>query len=322
MIKKEFYFPSADGKTTIHAVKWLPDGKVKAVLQVSHGVTEHMLRYEGFSKYFTEKGFVIVGNDHIGHGTSIAEGAEPMYFGPVGSWDWVVADMHTCKTIAKEEFPNVPYGMLGFSLGSFVVRSYLIHHPGEIDAAILIGTGHTLALQLVLAKWIANREADKVGEEHTSSAIKQLTFETYNKMFAPNRTEYDWLNSNEKVLDEYIADPLRGQYFSAGLFRELLSAMEFTGKKKELKKMNPDTPVFFASGTKDPVGDCGKGVLRAYRYFLEAGVKDVSMKMYPELRHDILREAGSDKIYNDICRWLKQRMFKNHYEDGMNGENS
>lgn len=309
MIKKEFYFPSADGKTTIHAAEWLPEGDIVAVLQVSHGVTEHILRYEAFAEYFTEKGFVIVGNDHIGHGTSIAEGAEPMYFGPAGSWDWVVKDMHTCKTMTKQKYPNVPYGILGFSLGSFLVRSYLIQYPGEVDGAILIGTGQTPSAQLVLAKGIANHEAAKVGEDHTSPMIKQLTFETYNKIFAPNRTEYDWLTSDTKALDDYIADPLRGQYFTAGLFRELLSAMASTGKKEELKKMNTDTPVFFASGTKDPVGDCGKGVERAYQYFQKAGVKDVSMKMYPELRHDILKEVGCVAIYEDIYHWLKQRMF-------------
>lgn len=310
MIKKEFYFPSADGKTTIHAVEWLPEGDIVAVLQVSHGVTEHILRYEAFAEYFTKKGFVIVGNDHIGHGTSIAEGAEPMYFGPVGSWNWVVKDMHTCKNMIKQKFPNVPYGILGFSLGSFLVRSYLIEYPGEMDAAILIGTGQTPSAQLVLAKGIVNHEAAKVGEDHTSPMIKQLTFETYNKIFAPNRTEYDWLNSNTKALDDYIADPLRGQYFTAGLFRELLSAMASTGKKEELKKMNMDTPVFFASGTKDPVGDCGKGVQRAYQYFQKTGVKDVSMKMYPELRHDILKEVGCVVIYKDIYHWLKQRMLQ------------
>lgn len=310
MIRKEFYFPSADGKTNIHAVEWIPTEDVIGILQVAHGVTEHILRYETFAEYFTKKGFVVVGSDHIGHGTSIAEGAEPMYFGPVGSWDWVVEDLHTCKTIMKKKFSDVPYSMLGFSLGSFLVRSYLITHPGEIDAAILVGTGQTPGLQIMLAKWIVNREAGKVGEEHTSPMIKQLTFETYNKIFAPNRTEYDWLNSNTKALDDYIQDPLRGECFTAGLFRELLSAMAFTGKKKELKKMDMDTPIYFVSGSKDPVGDCGKGVLRAYSNFKKVGVKEVSMKIYPELRHDILKETGSNKIYGDIYKWLKKQIKK------------
>lgn len=310
MVKEEFYYSSTDGKTNIHAVLWLPENPPIAVLQISHGVTEHILRYEAVAEYFTEKGFVVAGNDHIGHGTSIAEDAEPMFFGASGSWEWVVKDMRICKEKMQKRFPDIPYCLLGFSLGSFLVRTYLIHYPGTVGAAVLVGTGQTPALQIAIAKGIVKHEIHKAGEEHTSPVIKKLTFETYNKMFVPNRTDFDWLCSSNMALDDYIADSLCGEYLSSGLFRELLSGMAFTGKMRNIQKMDLDTPILLASGKQDPVGECGKGVVRAYRCFKKAGIRDVKVKLYSGLRHDILHEDKKEKICSDIYDWMKQRIFQ------------
>lgn len=310
MQKKEFYFKSADGETNIHAVEWKPDGEVVGILQIAHGVTEYILRYENFAKYLTDRGFLVVGNDLLGHGTSIKKNGEPMYFGPKGSWDFVVDDLNTCKKMVEEEFPNVPYCLLGFSLGSFLVRTYLIEHPNNVDATILLGTGQMSLGQIAIAKFIATNEARKVGEEHTSPMIKKLTFETYNKIFAPNRTDFDWLCSSNKNLDIYIKDPLRGGNLSAGLFREMLSGMAYTFKKKNLQKMNINIPILLVSGDKDPVGDCGKGVEKTYNTFKKVGIKDVTMKLYPGLRHDILNEDCKDEIYEYLYQWLDNKLLK------------
>lgn len=308
MNKNEFYYLSADGKTQIHAVEWIPDEKPKAILQIAHGVTEYILRYEQFAEYLVEKGIMVVGNDHLGHGKSIAKDSEPMYFGPTGSWKWAVEDMYTCTKMIKEKYPEIPYYMLGFSLGSFLLRTYLIEYPKAIDAAIIMGTGETSPVQIALAKFIANKEAKKVGENHTSPMIKKLTFDTYNKFFAPNRTDYDWLCSDNEGLDEYIADPMRGGNLSAGLFREMLSGMKFTSEIKNLKKMNLDTPILFISGDEDPVGEKGKGVIKAYHKFQNIGMKDVEIKLYPKLRHDILHEKCKKEIYEYVYNWIEKKL--------------
>lgn len=309
MKKEEFYYQSSDGKTQIHAVEWLPEGEPIAVLQIAHGVTEYILRYEPFAKYLTEKGFAVVGNDHLGHGKSIAEKAEPMYFGPTGSWNWVVKDINTCKEIEKKKFPNIPYCLLGFSLGSFLVRTYLIDYPKSVDAAIIMGTGTTPDIQISLAKMMANKEAKKAGEQYSTPTIKKLTFDTYNKIFAPNRTDFDWLCSNNEELDKYIDDPMRGGNLSSGLFREMLSGMSYTNKINNITKMDKDIPILFISGDADPVGNQGKGVTQAYEKFKKVGIKSVSLKLYPKLRHDILHEVGNDKIYDDIHNWMKEKLF-------------
>lgn len=308
MNKNEFYYLSADGKTQIHAVEWIPDEKTKAILQIAHGVTEYILRYEQFAEYLVKKGIMVVGNDHLGHGKSIAKDSEPMYFGPTGSWKWAVEDMYTCTKMIKEKYPEIPYYMLGFSLGSFLLRTYLIEYPGIADAAIIMGTGETPPVQIALAKFIANKEAKKVGENHTSPMIKKLTFDTYNKFFAPNRTDYDWLCSDNEGLDEYIADQMRGGNLSAGLFREMLSGMKFTSEIKNLKKMNLNTPILFISGDEDPVGEKGKGVIKAYHKFQDIGMKDVEIKLYPKLRHDILHEKCKKEIYEYVYNWIEKKL--------------
>ena len=309
MVKNEFYYLSADNKTQIHAVEWKPKKEIIGVIQIAHGVTEHILRYEQFAKFFTQKGFVVVGNDHLGHGTSIAKNSKPMYFGPKNSWNFVVQDIEICRKMTKEKYSDIPYVLLGFSLGSFLVRTHLIDYAKEpIDASIIMGTGYIPNFKIAIAKMIANNEAKKVGEENTSPVIKSLTFETYNKLFKPNRTECDWLCSNEKAIDEYLTDPLRGKNYSAGLFIELLSGMQYTSNLKNIKKMNKKIPIFLLSGDKDPVGEFGKGVIKTFDILRKAGIENVDIKLYKDLRHDILHEENRNNIYADIYNWLEKNI--------------
>lgn len=308
MVRNEFTFLSADQQTQIHAVEWLPEGEVRAVLQISHGVSEYILRYEPFAESLAAHGFAVVGHDHLGHGSSMSPGGKPMYFGPKGSWNWVVQDIETRRTLAKERFPDRPYFLLGHSMGSFLARTYLIRHPGKVDGAILMGTGQMAPILITGGKAVAFVEGLRVGESNASPLVQQLAFGTYNKIFAPNRTGFDWLSVNPANVDSYIADPLCGGNPSIGLFREMLGGMSFIANPKELKKMDLTTPILFISGEMDPVGDCGKGVQRAYTSFQNAGVQDVSLKLYPELRHEILNETCCETVYKDILQWLVSKL--------------
>ena len=141
MVRNEFTFPSADGRTGIHAVEWTPDMAPRAVLVLSHGVSEHILRYEPLAAYLTEWGFAVAGHDHLGHGLSVAAGAPRLYFGPRGSWDWAVQDLYARRELAGQWFPGLPVFLLGHSMGSFLARTYLIRYPGTVAGAILMGTG-------------------------------------------------------------------------------------------------------------------------------------------------------------------------------------
>ena len=308
MVRNEFAFLSADKKTNIHAVEWLPDTPPLAVLQIAHGVSEYILRYEPFAEYLTAQGFAVVGHDHLGHGDSVAPGAARLYFGPKGSWSWVVEDIYTRRTLAGKRFPGIPYFLLGHSMGSFLARTYLIRYPGTVDGAVIMGTGQMAPALIAGGKLVAAIEGKRIGEEQPSPLVSKLSFDTYNKIFAPNRTGFDWLSVNTENVDRYIADPLCGGNASIGLFREMLGGMSFIAQPEQLKKMNLTTPILFISGEMDPVGDCGKGTTRAYESFLAAGVRDVSIILYPGLRHEILCETECEKVFADIQQWLVSKL--------------
>ena len=308
MVRREFAFPSADGKTAVHAVEWTPEDAPRAVLVLSHGVSEHILRYEAFAEFLTGRGFAVAGHDHLGHGTSVAPGAPRFYFGPKGSWDWVVRDLYTRWELAEKRFPGVPVFLLGHSMGSFLARTYLIRYPGTVAGAVLMGTGQMASAAVAGGRLVAAAEERRVGETQTSPLVKRLAFDAYNRKFAPNRTGFDWLSASEENVDRYLADPLCGGEATIGLFREMLAGIAFISRRENLKRMNRNTPILFISGENDPVGDMGRGVRRAYDRFRRAGVRDVQMKLYPGLRHEILNENCREDVYQDILQWMEKRL--------------
>lgn len=308
MVQCEFTFPSADGRSDIHAVEWLPVGAPKAVLMISHGVGEHILRYTSFARFLTDRGFAVAGHDHLGHGGSVASNAPRLYFGPKGSWQHVVDDLYTRRKLVAERFPGVPCFLMGHSMGSFLARTYLIRYPGTVDGSILMGTGQMPAAMTAAARTAAAAEVCRVGETAPSPRMEQLAFGGYNKQFAPNRTACDWLSVSGENVDRYLADSLCGGTPTAGLFREMLGGIAFISKVENLKRMNLNVPVLFVSGAEDPVGEHGKGVRRAYRNFQKAGVREVTMKLYPGLRHEILNESCGADVAGDLAAWLEAHL--------------
>ena len=306
MRKTEFTYKSSNEKTDIRAVLWLPDGEIKAVLQIAHGITEHILRYEDIALYLTANSIAVVGNDHIGHGLSINNDTIPMYFGPCGSWNYVVKDVIKLKYLVQEKIGEYPTFILGFSLGSFVVRNILIDYPNIYDKAILIGTGYISHIEAMIAKIMTNKEAKKHGEDKTTKLVKQLAFDTYNKFFKPNDTEFDWLCSDKGELNIYIEDSLSYKTITCGLFRELLQGMDYSCNKNNIKKMNKIVNIIMFSGDKDPVGKEGKGVEKVYQLFKNNGINNCDMKIYSNLRHDILHEINKKVVYGDILSWIEK----------------
>ena len=308
---REFTFLSADGKTPIHCIEWKPEGEVRAVLQIAHGVAEYAMRYSGFARFLTENGIAVLANDHIGHGESMAEGATPVYFGEKDGWKFVVDDMHTLYETGRKLFPGVPYYLMGHSMGSFLARTFLIRYPSRVDGAIIMGTGQQLHIVTAGGRLTAKAESRKYGWEGFSELVDKLAFGAYNKAFAPNRTTHDWLSRNEANVDAYIADPLCGGKASLGLLYDMLGGISFICDRKNVKRMDMYTPVLFISGGDDPVGDRGKGVVSAYNSFRRAGVKDLTIQLYPGMRHEILNEKEYQTVYDFILNWLDKRIEKN-----------
>ena len=306
----EFTFLSTDGKTQLHGMRWEPEGgSVRAVLQICHGVAEHIARYDAFARYLNGLGIAVVGHDHLGHGLSLPEGGTPVYFGEGNTWNTVVDDIYVLHQRIRLWYPDVPLCIMGHSMGSFLARTYLIRYPGTVKAAVIMGTGWQPKAVIAGGMAVAKAVGAVVGENGTSDLVTNLAFGAYNKLFAPNRTSCDWLSADEDNVDAYMADPLCGADATVGLFRQMLSGIRFNQKLSNLRQMDPRIPVLFVAGEKDPVGDCGNGVRRTYQEFRRAGVQDCTLKLYPGLRHEILNEkAQQQQIFEDIGQWLTSKL--------------
>ena len=304
----ESTFPSCVGEHDIYVRKWTPDGPPRAVVQIEHGVLEYIRRYDGFMEFLAANGIVAAGDDHLGHGRSVKDETELGYFGPENGWSLVIGDIHRLRAQLKEEYPDVPHILFGHSMGSFLVRTYAILNGEELDGLIVCGTGNQAAPLVVAGKAAAKLEMRRHGPQHRSEKLNDLIFGAYNVKFGETRTPNDWLCRDETIVDAYTADPLCGGIPTVGLVYEMMKGIGFVTSKKQVARMPKDLPVFFIAGASDPVGEQGKGVLKAYRLFLNAGMKDVSLKLYPEGRHEILNELNKEEVYADVLEWVNKKL--------------
>ena len=305
---QDFYFQSSTGRTSIHALKCVPDSKPRAVVQIAHGIAEHIDRYRPFMEFLADNGFVVAGNDHLGHGKSIRVPEEQGFFAEKDGWWRVVDDMDKLHDIMFNEYPELPYVLFGHSMGSFLTRTYLIKHPDKYDGVILSGTGHQSPALVLGGNAAASVMAKLNGAMGDGAKLDSLAFGTYLNKIENPRTKFDWLSRDTEQVDKYIADPLCGFVGKIGLYRDMMQGIKFITDKKNIAQMNKEKPVYFMSGDGDPVGDYGKGVERAYKAFCDAGLHDVFMRLYPGGRHEMLNETNKEQVYQDILSWLNEKI--------------
>lgn len=302
IMRKDLYFPSS-GRGIIHAVRWEPEGAVKGVVQLIHGIAEYAKRYHDFAEYLNTLGYLVVAEDHMGHGRSGGKSCVRGFF--YGGWFKAVEDSYQLLESTKAEFPSVPYYILGHSMGSFMLRTLLIQHPNAgITGAIICGTGWMSEAVLKSGHTIAKLVCRRDNEKKHSPMLHKLMFGSYNNKVEHPKTDFDWLSRDTGVVNAYIADPMCGFPETAGLARDMLEGIIFIQRASNMKKMNVTVPVYFIAGGSDPVGDYGKGVLKAADRFKRIGMKRVSHKVYPLCRHEILNEINRQEVYEDISNWL------------------
>ena len=305
---KDFYFNSSTGKNKIHARMFVPDAEPRAIVQIIHGIAEYIDRYDEFMSFLADNGIIAVGTDHLGHGKSIESEEQTGFFAYDNGWDYVVRDEEVLRLAMHENYPELPIIVFGHSMGSFMARTLLIRYPDAFNAAIISGTGNQGAALVNGGLFMGNLVTGLKGAHHYSKFLNNLAFGSYNKIYDNPKTEYDWLSRDEANVQKYIDDPLCGFIPSCSLFRDMMTGVKFITNKKNLTAMNKNMPVYFMSGDMDPVGECGKGVQKAYNNFLEAGMKDVSIKLYPGGRHEMLNEINKDEVYTDILAWLDSKI--------------
>ena len=305
---QEFTFTSSTGMNRIRAKKYLPDGEAKAIVQIAHGIAEHIDRYAEFMEFLAGNGYIVVANDHLGHGKSINGPEDLGFFAARDGWNYVLRDMEKLHDRTVKEHPGLPYVMFGHSMGSFLTRTYLIRYPGKYDAAILSGTGHQAKPMVLGGYALASAAVKLYGPRKVGDKLNSIAFGAYNKGFENPRTAFDWLSRDEAQVDKYIADPLCGFVATVSLFRDMMGGIKFITDQKNINTMSRTQPVYFMSGDCDPVGDNGKGVERAYKAFCYAGLHDVMIRLYPGGRHEMLNEVNKYDVYQDILSWLKEKV--------------
>lgn len=309
MTKQEFQYDSRDGKSKIYACKWIPDGEVRAIFQIIHGMAEHIARYEEFAIYLCEKGYLVVGEDHLGHGrTAELNGAQKGYICEKHMDTVMVRDVHRLKKIIQQEYPGVPIFILGHSMGSFIMRNYMYRYGTGIDGAIVMGTGHQPRGLLRVSRGLAAIQGFILGDDHVSSFINKLAFGAYNKRIKPLKTPFDWLSRDDTKVRKYMEDPYCGFTFAVNGFKALFKLIWKLTDDENLEQMPLDLPVLMVSGEEDPVGNYGAAVKQVYESYVSLGMKDVTLRLYRDDRHEILNELDRETVYEDIYKWTEEHI--------------
>lgn len=308
--KEEFYYPSRDGKTKIHAIKWKPvSGEIKAVLQIAHGMVEHMERYDEFACHLADKGFLVVGNDHLGHGDSIIIEKDRGYFCDNDGSTIVVRDMHRLKKMIQEENQGKPYFLLGHSMGSFLTRKYLIMYGTGIQGAIIMGTGNESDITLKSGKLLIKFIAFFRGWHYRSSLVNRLAVGGNSKKFKVDKDPTrSWYSKDQDKVKDFKNNPKSKFMFTVNAYYNMFDTIQYINQKTNLEKMPRELPVFFVSGEDDPVGKYGKAVMEVYEQFKKIGMTDIMWKLYKDDRHEILNELDRHQVYQDIESWLNVRI--------------
>ena len=310
-MKSEFYFPSKDGNTEIHTIEWKPEGEVKAVLQMCHGMVEYIDRYDEFAQYLCGQGFYVVGNDHLGHGKSIQSKAEYGFFHEKYGNACVLSDIHTLRQRTMKKYPEIPYFMLGHSMGSILLRQYIQTYGTGLAGALLIGVvAEQPEISLRFGQCLCRVIALVRGWHYRSRFITEVSFGKPYAQFDKTGEDVsrNWLSKNEESVRAYYQDPRCTFVFTLNGYFGLFSTIHYVSCMKHVRKIRKDLPVLFLSGADDPVGNFGEGVKKAYAQYRQAGIQDVKLKLYQDDRHEILQETDREKVFADIYQWCRRHM--------------
>lgn len=310
MTKREFTFTSADGKTAVRAAEWLPDGDPVAVFQMTHGMIEHIDRYDGLGEYLSSRGFYVVGHDHLGHGKTAATPEDLGYFADRDGDKALLADMDKLRHIASEKYPQLPYFMLAHSMGSYFLRRYLATWGEGLSGALIMGTGANPGIVAIGGLIVCNTIALFKGWHYRSVFMERLfftgAFDKYDN--DGGRPGLNWRSKDPSVEKACLSDYRCSFKFTLKAYRDFLKTILFVSKRSSAQAIPKELPLFILSGAEDPIGGMGEGVKKVYNMYRDAGVKDVTMKLYPDDRHEILLETDRNNVMADIFGWCSKRL--------------
>ena len=307
-MSNSFVYLSKDGETLINAIEWKPEGTPKAVLQICHGMLEYIKRYDHFAQFMCDNGFYVVGNDHLGHGLSVKSEDRYGFFHEKYGNAYLLGDMHELRKITREKYPDLPYFLLGHSMGSFLTRQYIALEGDGLKGVIISGTGYVSKDVLKLGMNTCSGIAAVKGWQNRSIIVRNMVFGGYNKRIKNPKTPADWISGDEAVVEAYTNDPWCTYNFTVNGYYNMFYSINDAQRPETIQHIPKNLPLFLVSGSEDPVGNYGKGVLQAYDSYVQAGIKDVRIKLYEGYRHEILNEVERVVAYYDIKNWMEEHL--------------
>ncbi len=304
--KETIHYQSADGKTWVSAYLYSPAEEPRAVIQIAHGMCEYVERYEPMIDVLLGAGYAVCGNDHLGHG-STGDPKDRGFFAEKNGYALVLKDMYTMNVVAKNKWPGKKLFLLGHSMGSFFARWFAEKYPQAQDGLIISGTGGPGPLNKG-GKAMASALCRLRGPRYVSTFMTNISTGSYTKGFEDAGSKSVWLSRDPAVWAAYDADPKCGFYFTASAFRDMLTALVHVNTAQWAGALPKGLPVYIYSGTMDPVGDCGKGVEAVCGLLQDAGMQDVSLKLYPEGRHEMHNEINKEEVFADLIAWCDSHL--------------
>lgn len=306
-IHKDITFPSSDGKNTIHAELFIPsDNNVRAVVQIAHGMMDYVGRYKGMAEVFCAAGIAVAGNDHLGHGDSVATPDDYGFFASRGGYAYVIDDVKKMNDIIREQIPGVPVILLGHSMGSFISRLYAIDYDDSIDGLIIHGTAGpnpASGAGILLVKLLRAIR----GERHRSKLVCSLADGGYNKGFDPKDGPNAWLTRDPSQVADRIGNPKNDFVFTLAGYEDLFNFLSDCNDSSWFRQFPTTLPTLIVSGEDDPVGGFGKGVRYVYDNLEKQGAS-VELKLYPGARHELFFETNKEEVFSDLMKWVEGRI--------------
>lgn len=300
----------AGEQETVFAKAWFdPDAEPKAIIQILHGMAEHIERYDEFARFLVQRGFAVVGQDHIGHGKSVTDGEQYGHMPIKNGIDILIANTQTLRERAQRRFgAELPYFIFGHSMGSYLARCYLARHGEGLAGAVLCGTGMPAPVVSKAGNLLCHAIAALRGETYRSKLVDKLAAGGFADSIEGAESPEDWLSYDKENVRRYQQDELCGFMFSVGGYAAVTGMAHDSSTRACVASYPKDLPLFYIAGAEDPVGDCGKGVERAAQLARSAGVRDVSVKLYPHMRHEILNEADRLQVMTDVADWACEKL--------------
>ena len=302
---KKASFPSSDGKSTVSAKIYLPCNKeIKGVVQLSHGMMDHVERYEGLAEYLTGEGYVFAGNDHVGHGETAPTDDDFGFFADKGGVDVILSDLHSMNALLRESFPAFKPMLMGHSMGSFLSRLYAVKHPDTISGHIIHGTGGPMGILLPFGKALVNTLMLFRGKKHRSGFVAKMSFMGYNSKFPKEEGSVAWLTRDVARVSGDDRNKYTTFTFTLSAYRDLFRMVGASNAKKWFREYPKNLPTLVISGDMDPVGSYGKGPKYVYEK-LKASGANAELKLYSGARHELFNETCRLDVFDDMKAWLE-----------------